>query len=81
MRRPTHTAVCWWLDAWSRDQDDEPAGPERGYVRVWSGLLVQDDEHGVCLVKGWDPEDQTGSHKSFIPRGMVRRLLRYKINW
>jgi len=80
MQRPTHAAVVWWDDAWDSHGSATPKsdGP---YPRVSSGLLIQDDEKGVCLAGTYDPPDKSIDGRTFIPRAVVRRLLRYKIQW
>jgi hypothetical protein len=80
MNRPTHTAVCWWIDAWHEDTD-EPHRKARPYPRVTCGFLVQDDDEGICLAKTWDGPDRSVEHVTMIPRGMIQRLNKTKIRW
>jgi len=79
-QRPAYIACVWWRDAW-HDFDEADGCREKGYLRVSTGLLVQDDAEGVAVAKTYDPPDKTIEHRTFIPRGMVKRVRRWKIPW
>lgn len=40
------------------------------------GWLMQDDKRGVGLVSGFSPSDGAAVSYSFIPRGMVKRVIK-----
>jgi len=79
-RRPTHAAVVWWLDAVAEYGDDMVIEKkEKCYLRMSCGILAHEDEEVVVLTGCYDEEDDCHSDKTTIPRGMVQRMLRYKI--
>lgn len=78
MKRPTHIAVVWWLDAWEGQPDKRMT---RGYERVTTGFLLADNEHGITLADTYDPPDPDVERTTFIPRGIVQRVLRWRVRW
>jgi len=80
MKRPTHVAVVWWGDA-VEVSGDSTSPHMKPYPRVTTGFLLSESERGVTLSGTWDQPDQSCDGKTFIPRGMIARMLRYKVRW
>jgi len=80
MKRPTHTATVWWLDA--VDVPGDSTTPDaKPYPRVSTGFLLSETDAGLTLSGTWDQPDQSCDGKTFIPRGMVQRIRRWKVPW
>lgn len=79
MKQPEYTAIVWWLDAWGESGERVTHRKQTPWKRMTSGLLAQDDEDGVCLYGTFDPVDNKFEDRTFIPRGMVVRMRKFRI--
>ena len=77
---PTHVVFIVWNDAWVSPHADEIDVKCRPFINKTAGLLVEENEAGYKIVAEIG-EDEEPEHIVFIPRGMVRRMRRFKIQW
>jgi len=78
MKPPTHIVHVEWLDAVAEEGDStSPTG--KPYPRETCGYLLSETDEGVTIAHTWDAPDRSVEGKTCIPRGMIKRLLRWKV--
>ncbi len=81
MLAPVPLVCVIWEDAHGdvnneSNADDLKREFHKPYVYHTFGLCIVDNEVGVSLVNDFCPDDKTYRGRSFIPRGMIREVIK-----
>jgi len=76
-----HIVEVVWEDAWSNSTKyytREELDAEQPLVLHSVGYLLKDDKSGVALTVEHNPQGEHSRHIMFIPRGMIRKMVKLR---